>query len=654
VIATRKIAAILCSDVVGYSRLAGADEDRILARLRALRSDLIDPTISVHHGRVVKRTGDGSIVEFRSVVDAVRCAIELQNAMVERNAGVPEDRRIVFRIGIHLSDVVEESDGDLMGDGVNIAARLEGIAAPGAICLSEQAYWQVKGRLDLAVTDLGPTQLKNIAEPIRAYSLQVGVPAVAKAAPAAMPASEAKSASEAEPPEPRKRSALAPLALAIAALLVAIAAGAWYFLVATRPSIMATMATAPARSIVVLPLSNLSGDAAQDYLVDALTDELTTSISRLPGTFVIARNTAFTFKGKPSDAKAIGKDLGVKYVLEGSVQPTATRIRVNAQLIDAESGAHLWAESFDEERADLLQMEDDIVTRLARTLDFKMTDVEAAEARRLRPGNLGAQDLALQCLARANDNLANAADPVKHPEIYEFCEQALRLDPGNTLALRLLAGRLGQSFIRGADMTAETERLDDLVGKALAVDPNDGNARYAKGLLALNVHARGDEAVVEFERAIAENPSNIAAYAYLGTIYINAGQAEKAVAVFDKAMRLSPHDPILAKMLRWKADALEFLGRDEEASVVGNQALALTPNDPQILRKQAATLGNLGRDAEARELYQRYAALMGGKLATIPQYRAYMNSFGGANIPSVVAFREHVLDGLRKAGMPEQ
>src|SRR5271156_3787699 len=210
---TRKLAAIVCSDMVGYSRLAGTDEDRILARLRALRSDLIDPTIAVHHGRVVKRTGDGSIVEFRSVVDAVRCAIEVQNAMVERNAGVPEDRRIVFRIGIHLGDVVEESDGDLMGDGVNIAARLEGVAAPGAICLSEDAYRQVKGRLELAVTDLGPTQLKNIAEPVRAYSLQVGVPAVAK------PAMEAK------PPEPKKRSMLAPLVAGIVAL-VAIAGGA--------------------------------------------------------------------------------------------------------------------------------------------------------------------------------------------------------------------------------------------------------------------------------------------------------------------------------------------------------------------------------------------------------------------------------------------
>src|SRR5450432_3954324 len=241
---TRKLAAILCSDVVGYSRLAGADEDRILARLRALRSDLIDPTVAVHNGRVVKRTGDGAIVEFRSVVDAVRCAIEIQNAMVERNAGLPEDRRIEFRIGIHLGDVVEEEDGDLMGDGVNIAARLEGVAKPGAICLSEDAYRQVSGRLDKEVTDLGPTELKNIARPIRAYSLQVGVPAVAK------PTKETR------PPEPKKRSILAPLAVGIAALLILISAGAWHFLVADRPA----APTAAARlSIVVLPFSNLSG-----------------------------------------------------------------------------------------------------------------------------------------------------------------------------------------------------------------------------------------------------------------------------------------------------------------------------------------------------------------------------------------------------------
>ena len=309
---TRKIAAILVADVVGYSRLAGADEEGTLARLRALRSDFIDPTIATRHGRVVKRTGDGIIIEFRSVVDAVRCAIEVQNGMVERNAGVPGDRRIEFRIGIHLGDVVEEADGDLMGEGVNIAARLERVANPGAICLSEQAYWQVKGRLDLAVSDLGPTQLKNIAEPIRLYSLQVGAPALAKPAPA---------------PAPEK-------------------------------------STPPRLSIVVLPFANIGGDPEQEHFVDGVTESLTTDLSRIRGAVVIARNTAFTYKGKPLDVKTIGRELNVRYVLEGSVQRSGKRMRVNVQLIDAETGSHLWAERFDKPLVDLFDMQDEIVARL--------------------------------------------------------------------------------------------------------------------------------------------------------------------------------------------------------------------------------------------------------------------------------------------------
>ncbi len=267
----RKLAAILAADVVGFSRLAGADEDRTLARLRALRSDLIDPTTAVHNGRVVKRTGDGSIVEFRSVVDAVRCAIEVQNAMVERNAGVPEDRRIVFRIGIHLGDVVEESDGDLMGDGVNIAARLESIAQPGAICLSEDAYRQVKARLDLAVNDLGPTQLKNIAEPIRAYSLQVG-PAAAKASP------------QPETVEPTR------------------------------------LALPDVPSLAVLPFQNMGGDPEQEYFADGMVEDIITALSRFKSLFVIARNSSFTYKGNAVDIKKVGRELGVRYVLEGSVR----------------------------------------------------------------------------------------------------------------------------------------------------------------------------------------------------------------------------------------------------------------------------------------------------------------------------------------------
>ena len=341
---TRKLAAILVSDVVGYSKLAGSDEDRILARLRALRSDLIDPIISVHHGRVVKRTGDGAIVEFRSAVDAVRCAVEVQNGMVERNAGLPPEQRIEFRIGIHVGDVVEESDGDLMGDGVNIAARLEGIAKPGSICLSEDAYRQVKARLDLAVSDLGSTQLKNIAEPVRVYALEVGKPAQVKPT---------------KPAAPKQRSIFVPLAAGIVAL-IAIAGGSWYFLGATRTAPVASSAPAGAEathlSIVVLPFANLSGDPSQDYFADGITENLTTDLSRIRNSFVIARNTAFTFKGKNIPVKAISRELGVRYVLEGSVQRDGSRVRVNAQLIDGETGAHLWADRFEEDVADVFKL----------------------------------------------------------------------------------------------------------------------------------------------------------------------------------------------------------------------------------------------------------------------------------------------------------
>jgi adenylate cyclase len=305
---TRKLAAILAADVVGYSRLTSSDEDRTLARLRALRSDLVDPTISLHHGRIVKRTGDGVLIEFRSVVDAVRCAIEVQNGTVERNAGLPPERRIEFRIGIHLGDVVEESDGDLMGDGVNIAARLEGIAKPGAICLSEQAYWQVKSRLDLAVSDLGPTHLKNIAEPVRVYSLEVG------AAPA-KPASQG---------EPATREASARLALP------------------NKPS------------IAVLAFQNMSGDPEQEYFADGMVEEIITGLSRIKWLFVIARNSSFVYKGKAVDVRRVGRELGVRYVLEGAVRKAGDRVRITAQLLEAETGAHLWADRYDAAAADVV------------------------------------------------------------------------------------------------------------------------------------------------------------------------------------------------------------------------------------------------------------------------------------------------------------
>jgi len=369
---TRKLAAILAADVAGYSTLAAADEERTLARLRALRSDLLDPTIALHHGRIVKRTGDGVLTEFRSVVDAVRCAIEVQNGMVERNAGLPPERRIELRVGIHLGDVVEESDGDLMGGGVNIAARLEGIAKPGTICLSEDAYRQVKSRLDLPVTDLGTTQLKNITEPVRVYSLEVGKPTTVN-----------------------------------------------------QPS----ASTPPRLSLVVLPFANLGGEPQQEYFVDGVTESLTTDLSRVAGSFVIARNTAFTYKGKPFDVKQFGRELNVRCVLEGSVQRSGNHLRVNVQLVDAETGSHLWAERFDKQIGALFEMQDEIVARLANQLG---TQLIAAEARRAqRTPHPDSTDFYFQGMDCLNKGLT----PERASAAYSFFERSLATDVRNVEAL---------------------------------------------------------------------------------------------------------------------------------------------------------------------------------------------------------------------------
>jgi class 3 adenylate cyclase/TolB-like protein len=563
---TRKLAAILVADIVGYSRLTSADEDRTLARVRGLRSDLIDPAIAAHRGRIVKRTGDGAIIEFRSVVDAVRCAIEVQTGLIERNAGVPPERRIEYRVGIHLGDVVEEADGDLMGDGVNIAARLESVAKPGAICLSEQAYWQVKGRLDVAVTNLGPTELKNIAEPIQVYSLQVGVPARAKPAKPVTPAA------------PKWRFRLALLAAALAALMVVVGGGAWWFLNANRPASVATKTPAEAArlSIVVLPFANLSGDPGQDYLVDALTDELTTALARIRGAFVIARNTAMIFKGKPVDAKAIGKDLGVRYVLEGSVEPSGDRMRVNAQLIDAESGAHLWAEQFDTPRADLLQTQDAIVPHLARAMEVQLTKAEGARGERTPAANRDAEDLALQCDAGARNAgyFGKEADAA-----YGLCEKALAIDPNNVRALVVLGDKFWMPPALGVsrDPKGDLERADELESKALALDPDYARAHSIKGH-TLRTQGRNEEAVAEHERALALDPSNVDAAAGLGFDYQFLGRFDKSLEYLDKAILASPYDPALPHFYGGKAWANFGLKNYDQAIELARQAIAIKPN----------------------------------------------------------------------------
>jgi adenylate cyclase len=465
---TRKIAAILVADVVGYSRLAEADEDRTLSRLRGLRSDLIDPSIAAHHGRIVKRTGDGSLIEFRSVVDAVRCAIEVQNGLIERNAGLPPERRIEHPSRRRGRGERRRPDGRRR----QYAARLKSICEPGAVCLSEDAYRQVKGRLDLAVTDLGPTQLKNIAEPIRVYSLQVGAPAVAK------------------PALPKRRPLLAPLALGFAALVVLVAGGALYLLGQNRtapvatpaPTPVASNATTPAEparlSIVVLPFTNLSNDPSQDYFADGVTENLTTELSRIHNSFVIARNTAFSFKGKAIDARDIGRELGVRYVLEGSVQRDQNRVRVNAQLIDAGSGAHLWADRFEEDVADLFKLQDQVVARLANSLGYELVKTEAEKDARSKSPD--AVDLAMrgwslvwqeqqQQRTKENNNAAEA-----------LFEQALKIDPNESDALAGDAYAYLLEYSRGWT-SAGTDYEAKILGqadRAIALAPDMSRSKY--------------------------------------------------------------------------------------------------------------------------------------------------------------------------------
>ena len=546
----------------------------------------------MHHGRIVKRTGDGSIIEFRSVVDAVRCAIEVQSAMVERNAGVPEDRRIELRIGIHLGDVVEEADGDLMGDGVNIAARLEGIAKPGAICLSEHAYRQVKGRLDLAVTDLGPTQLKNIAEPIRVYSLEVGAPADAKPVPA----------------QAHRKSA------------------------------------PPRLSMVVLPFANIGGDPEQEHFVDGVTESLTTDLSRIRGAVVIGRNTAFTYKGKAVDLKQIGRELNVRYVLEGSVQRGGNRMRVNVQLIDAETGNHLWAERFDKPLADLFDMQDEIVARLAGALNAQ---IAAAEARRAEQApHPDSMDLYFQGLAWLNkrvtsDNLAQARS---------FFDRAFTADPDNVDAL-IGSGRA--DLLEGAhffviDPIAAFAAAETKLTKALTSVTDHATGHMLLGCVEIFTK-RAAEGIAECEHALALDRNLVPAHSYIGLGKIFIGRAEETEAHVGEALRLSPRDTIAHIWMTFVGIAKLYLGSCEQAVAWFRRTIEANRNYPLAYFHLAAALAQLGRLDEA------HAAVKAG-LTLNPVFaigRARANWMAISDDPTYLAQLEPVFEGMRKAGVPE-
>ena len=643
---TRKLAAILVSDVVGFSRLAGADEDRILARLRTLRSDLIDPTIAVHHGRVVKRTGDGAIVEFRSVVDAVNCAIEVQRAMVERNAEVAPDKRIEFRIGIHLGDVVEESDGDLMGDGVNIAARLEGVAKPGAICLSEQAYWQVKGRLDLKVSDLGATQLKNIVEPVRIYSLEVGVPTQAKPTASA---------------EPYARSARARgdlnrwRAVAAVLLVAALAAGAygWRSGLATR--MIGAPAGAPHLSIVVLPFANLSSDPEQDYFADAITDDLTTDLSHLSDSFVIARNTAFTYKGKAVDVKEIGRELGVRYALEGSVRRVGEDITVNAQLVSTDTGAHVWADRFAGDRAKLGQLQVDIVARLANALGMELVRAEALRATRERPDNPDAVDLAMR-----GEVAIFGFSPASNKEAIADFERALKLDPDLVRAKLGLSSAFADGVVFGwsADPRGNMLRAEKLADEALSAEPNNAFAHFVKALVYQSLiltklktppQPQWEAGIAEADAAIGIDGNLAGAHAISGFWRQFLGRAADGFSGVETAMKLSPRDPVRPiwefQICHLHSHLAQWEQAIEHCRLAAQGASYLWLPYADLVAANAW----LGRDTEAK-------AALADLLKLKPDMTAQAYLASAATYSDNAVFTQQIarmVEGLRKAGLPE-
>jgi len=580
----RRLAAIVAVDVAGYSRLMGLDEVGTAHTLREHRK-VTDALVAKHGGRIVKTTGDGVLLEFPSVDDAVEGAVAVQAVMSERNQGVPEDRRMLFRIGINLGDILIEGD-DILGDGVNIAARLEGIAEPGGICVSSSAHEQVRGKVAVDFIDLGEQTLKNIARPIRAYA--VG------------PSANAHQT-------------------------------------ASLPS------SAPRLSIVVLPFANIGGDPEQEYFVDGVTESLTTDLSRISGAFVIARNTAFTFKGKAVDVKKLGRELNVRYVLEGSVQRGSNRIRVNVQLIDTETGNHLWAERFDKPVADLFDMQDEIVSRLSNTLNAQLI---AAEARRAeRAPHPDATDLCFQGAAwfnmgRTLENMAQARG---------FYGRALALEPGNVEAL---VGTALVDFGIGTNLLPDDriERLtaaEAAVTKALSLAPNHPMAHCVLGLVKIFTN-RAAQGIAECERALTLDRNLAVAHGSIGIAKFYLGRGAETEAHIEHALRLSPRDTLVYIWTMFVGLAKLWQGADAEAIVWLRRSLEANRNHPGAHFNLAAALALVGELDEARATVQAGLAL--NPSFTIRRHRT--------NTPSndlvYLAGRERVYEALRLGGVPEE
>jgi TolB-like protein/Tfp pilus assembly protein PilF len=607
------------------------DEEGTHAQLKERLGVLVHPKITEYRGRVVKSTGDGMLAEFGSVVDAVRCAIDIQHGMAERNNVLPQEKRIEFRMGINVGDIIVDR-GDIFGDGVNVAARLEGIAEPGGICISGAAYEQVRDKLPPVFIDRGEQTMKNIAHPVHVYTL--GGDDHALQVPGGIEMTRSSPG--------RFRIMIRYVAGGLAAAVLAVVI--WFANEAVRG--LPGWSAAPRFSMVVLPFANLSGDSTQDYLADVITEELTTSLSRIRHSFVIARSTAFTYKGKAVDVKQIGKELGVRYVLEGSQQRGGGKVRISAQLIDAGTGAHLWADQFDANRADLLEMQDEIVTRLSRALQVRLVEVDAARVARTRPGDLDAEDLAMHCEAVLNAQAGT--DEIEGG--YNLCERALQHDKHNVRALVNLSFKFVDRVLslQSPDREGDIRRADELVSTALTLDPNAYPAYLAKAQVLL-AQKRFEEAIVEAERSLALNPSFVNAYTALCAASSFLGRPEKAVEYAEKAMRLSPRDPFLYVFHLEKGFALSLLHQDDQAIEWLHRAVASAPQWPLPQALLAAALAMTGREAEARDTIKRYLSLSGTRAKTITQWKGELLS----DDPAFQAYATRIAEGLRMAGLPE-
>jgi len=574
----RRLAAILAADVVGYSALMQRAEEATYAEFERLKRELIEPSLSRHEGRLIKTTGDGALAEFASPLAAMRCAVEIQDHLASGSSP------LTLRVGLNLGDVIVGQDGDLYGDGINIAVRLEGTADPGGILISEKVYSEVEGKLDVDFEDRGEQQLKNISKPVRAFAVRAGAH------------SALIDRLSAAPPLPDKPS------------------------------------------IAVLPFENMSGDPEQEYFADGMVEEIITALSRFKSLFVIARNSSFTFKGRAVDIKEVGRRLGVRYVLEGSVRKAAGKVRITGQLIDAITGAHLWADRFERDLTDVFALQDEVTVAVVSAIQPKLLQTEIAMATRRRPENLTAYDFYLRAVREFRSMTHEG-----FAEAIRLAHRALELDPrfGLVAALAGNCHTLNVAFGFAADPPFERKEAIRLVRLALSFDDSDADILAWASFISAIVTGNCEAAIEMADRAVALNPNSFHTLSCKGHVYRIAGLPEEAIRSFERAVRMSPVDPVLHAVFTGIGMALIELGRFDEAVEAGKKAERQNPSYSSAYRCLASAYAHLGRDAESREA----AAHL---LETDPTFTlsAWMARGGQSNTKLLT-------EGLRKAGLPE-